>query len=453
MNSEELATMGGILGKDIYDIVKANVKSIEKNTKLTPVYLDKQGFADTALSTGSLCLDAIMGGGIPAGRVIGIAGPEHSGKSLLATEIVSRYLQMGGIAAYFDAEGANDPIFLRARGINFEKYRGKRKTDGSLLPGEIDTLLYYQPETGEQVRDYMYNVMNKLPENRNAKYPPILFLLDSVVALITDAMSDDPNSNKMSMHAKMYAEMLPIIGPLLTRTGCTFLYTNQLRSKPGVSYGSPVYEPAGDALKFWASIRINLDRNKPKVDVGATPKDHPFVDGFIKKCEPKAGGVWQEPHFSTIEQDRYIYTAIKTVKNKIFTPFKHTWMRISFEYDGGTGYGLDPVYDVFTFLMEQGLFKKPTPRGKGAEKERVATLEGMYEFIPTFEWKELGFESDRFNYDIFKQVVLDNKAKIFTHLRDKYIKSNLIYEKKDSVEMTDTATEEEASKEEAENGN
>lgn len=222
---------------DISGIVSKAARAAETKAKLSPVFLSRESFAANASTIGSLELDRIIGGGIPPSRVIGISGPEHTGKSLIATQIASEQLKAGRVVCYMDAEGGNDPLFLKSRGIDFEKYRGRRNKKGDLIPGERDLIYYYQPTSGEQLVHYMNDVMAALPENRSPTAPPIVFVLDSVVALISGAVTEDIDSNKMAMHAKMYSEIMPIIVAQLNRTGCSFVYTNQLRNKPMQQFG------------------------------------------------------------------------------------------------------------------------------------------------------------------------------------------------------------------------
>lgn len=341
-------------------LIQQGVAKAEKATGLAPVFLKRDSFAGTSCATGCLSIDRAIGGGIPCGRIIGIPGPESHGKSLLVTQVAIEQLRAKRVVILLDAEGGSDPIFLKARGIEFEKYRGERKKDGTLKPGQFDYIHFYQPETGDQFMHYLHGVMSNLPDNRNADAPPIIFILDSVVALISDAVSGDIDANRMAMHAKMYAEILPVINSQLVRTGCSFIYTNQIRQRPGVSFGSPEYEPCGDALKFFSSIRMRLSRSKPKIFRDA---EHPFVAGFIPDAEPKADGVWQESNLDVPDGlDRYIYTAVTTIKNKVFNPKQVTWMRIQFERNGETGRGLDPVFDLFTIWAEGGVIEKRNPR-------------------------------------------------------------------------------------------
>lgn len=411
MNKSQLAHAAANIEPAVLEALNAAVKKAEKDAKLTPVFLSRESFAANATTTGSLEIDRILGGGIPPGRIVGIAGPEHTGKSLIATQIAAEQLKLGRIASYLDAEGGNDPLFLKARGIDFDKYRGQRDKNGNLKTGQRDTLLYYQPETGEQVNHYMWNVMASLPENRQPEFPIVIFLLDSVVALVSSAVAEDLDSNRMAMHAKMYSEILPTVVSQLSRTGCTFVYTNQLRQKPAQMFGDPSYEPCGDALKFYSSIRLRLSSSKPKL---IEDKDHPFVTGFIADAKPKQGGVWEEPHFNEngeeVGLDRYIYTAIRTVKNKVYTPQKVCWMRVHFEEAGGTGRGLDPVFDLFTFLNNMGVLEKTKEGFKVIQNQWKLAEIGVPELIVYKDFKRLVMADPGIVARVRERVIIEHNA-------------------------------------------
>lgn len=235
MNAQQKAAAADSI--DVWEIINKANRQAEKSSSLTPITLRRDSFYDTATSTGSLCLDQILGGGIPPSRMVGIAGPEHSGKSLLSTQIAHNQCSAGRVSSYQDAEGGSDPLFLKARGLNFDKFLGARDKKGNLKKGQKDFWFLYQPTTGEAVTNYIHTLTGAMPEDRTPSFPPVIFFLDSVVALITDKVGEDIDSNKMAMHARMYSELLPIIRSDLNRTGCSFVYVNQKRLKPGVSYG------------------------------------------------------------------------------------------------------------------------------------------------------------------------------------------------------------------------
>jgi len=192
-----------------------------------------------------------------------------------------------------------------------------------------------------------------------------------------------------------------------------------------VVHNSPIYEPAGDALKFFSSIRLMLSGTKPKID----EDDHPFLTKeMIPGVVVKEGGVWEEPHMNSqgnvVGIDRYVYTGVKTVKNKVFTPFQKCWVRIQFEENGSTGHGLDPVFDVFTFLLEEGYM--------AIKKEGRKNIKGCYvarkcdRFDPV---KELDMPST-FDYFEFKAWV-ETKPDLVATLREKLLVSGIVYTKEE----------------------
>lgn len=412
---------------EVLKSLNSAIKSAEKKAGLAQAFLLRSGFTECATSTGSLVLDNILGGGIPPGRIVGIVGPEHSGKSLIATEIIRHQLLAGRIAVYYDAEGGTDPLFLGARGINLDKYRGKRNKNGDLSPGQRDNFLYYQPTTGGEIVNHISEILDSMPESRQRDQPPpIIFVLDSVVALISDSMSEDLDSNKMAMHARMYAEILPIINGKLVRSGCSLIYINQLRQKPGVMMGSPFYEPCGDALKFFSSIRLTLSSTKPKLSDGETV--HPFVveNNFISGSKPRAGGVWEEPHREADEiegVDRYQYTGCATIKNKVFQPKLAAWIRIQSQNGQLTGRGLDPVFDIFTYLLDRKLIGRAKPKAE----EKAGDVAKLYELQESHAKKSLlslGFP-ERFDYYTFKDFIdAQDVVELFLKLRKELLHKN-----------------------------
>lgn len=393
------------------------VREAEKKSGLESILTNRKADAAITSTTGCLCLDYILGGGIPSGRIIGISGDEHLGKSVLATQIAAEQLEAGRYSVMFDSEGTSSPEFLSKRGIDFDSYRGKRNKKGQLKPKERDQIFFYQPHTGDELKSYMSLVCRELPENRSLRPPELIFLLDSVMSLISQETFDNDNANATAMHARMYAQILPIITGHLVRTGASFVYTNQIRDDVGNmmgGFGSPEKEPGGRALKFFSSARIRLNKYQPKYQ---KDKKHPFVDGFIPSFKPRAGGTGEESTVAGSSYlDRYRYTGMETVKNKIYSPFKKCWMRILFEEAGEVGSGIDPVFDVFTFLLELDLIEK------GKNKQHFVLK-------PNDDVKELEdlIPSD-FDYYEFKKHVRSAGKELIYKLRDLLLISGYAYQ-------------------------
>lgn len=345
---------------NIADLLQKATGSAEKSSKLVSVFQNRRMDATKTRSTGLLLLDYLIGGGIPSGKIIGISSDEHLGKSALAAEMTWEQLLDGGFSVYFDGEGTQDPVFLQKRGIDFQQYRGKRNKAGALNPNQRDKVWFYQPHTGDQLKKYIHTISMALPEMRDLQKPPMLYLLDSALSVVSDAIAENIDGNNTAMHAKMYSELLPVVNSMLLRTGSSLIFTNQLREDVGAGFkgmGDTNYEPGGKALQFYSSCRIRLQKSKPKDSRG---EDHPFINDFIPDLKPKAGGVWEEGHSYAGDKniDRSIMVSFKTIKNKFYTPFKVGWYRIFFEENGETGSGFCPVFDVFTTLLYLDLVKK-----------------------------------------------------------------------------------------------
>jgi len=241
--------------------------------------------------------------------------------------------------------------------------------------------------------------------------------LDSAKALVPDAVLDDPDNEQMAQLASMYSKMLPTVQSHLTRTGCSFIYVNQLRKNPGAGkFGDPDYEPCGESLKFTSAMRLRISKEKPKID----GVDHPFVPDKTKVSF--TGSTWlknhmlEEPHSvaEADEVDRYTYSAITSVKNKVFSPQKICWMRILSEEAGSTGTGLDTTFDIFSILAEVGFLEKVRAR----QIYNLKSVGGMdlSDLIPK-----------TFDYQTFKEHVAKDKRNLFLTLRQRMFDKDFIY--------------------------
>ena len=194
--------------------------------------------------------------------------------------------------------------------------------------------------------------------------------------------------------------------------------TNHLQANGIVAHN------CGDSLKFFSSIRLRLKPSKPKL----WDDDHPFISADVNpKVVPKAGGVWIEQHLNELGEvdgeDKYIYTSISTVKNKVYTPYKTCWMRIHFDENGSTGRGLDKVFDIFSFLASTGFITKAKPQ----EGEKVGEVRGLFEIVATDEFDPASAKiPKRFSYQAFKVFVNANPG-LSDILREKLIVSGIVY--------------------------
>ena len=197
---------------------------------------DKPAVSVETIPTGSLALDVALGvGGIPRGRIIEIYGPESSGKTTLAQHIVAECQKLGGIAAFVDAEHALDPEYARNLGVN------------------IDELLISQPDTGEQALD----ITEELDRSRAVD----VIVVDSVAALVPKAeIEGSMEDQQMGLQARLMSKALRKLTGIIGKTRTTVIFINQLRQKIGVMYGNPETTTGGNALKYYASVRLEIKR-------------------------------------------------------------------------------------------------------------------------------------------------------------------------------------------------
>jgi recombination protein RecA len=248
-----------------------------------------------SIPTGALALDLALGiGGLPRGRIVEIYGPESSGKSTLATHVVAEAQRNGGICAYIDAEHAMDPVYAAAIGVN------------------VDDLLISQPDTGEQALEIADMLIRSGALD--------VLVIDSVAALTPRAeIEGEMGDTHVGLQARLMSQALRKLTANLSRSNTVAIFINQLREKIGVIYGSPEVTPGGRALKFYASIRIDIRRIE-------TIKDGVEVVGNR--------------------------TRAKVVKNKCGAPFRQA------EFDIMYGQGISREGSLLDVAVELGFIKK-----------------------------------------------------------------------------------------------
>ncbi|MBI5448512.1 MAG: recombinase RecA [Gammaproteobacteria bacterium] len=246
------------------------------------------------ISTGSLGLDAALGGGLPRGRIVEIYGPESSGKTTLTLQVIAECQKIGGTAAFIDAEHALDPIYAEKLGVN------------------VADLLISQPDTGEQALE----ITDMLVRSGGVD----IVVIDSVAALTPKAeIEGEMGDSHMGLQARLMSQALRKLTGNIKRSNTLVIFINQIRMKIGVMFGNPETTTGGNALKFYASVRLDIRRT-----------------GSIKKGEEVIGSE----------------TRVKVVKNKVAPPFKQANFEILY------GEGISRAGELVDLGVEAGLIEK-----------------------------------------------------------------------------------------------
>ncbi|MEI3183216.1 MAG: recombinase RecA [Lachnospiraceae bacterium] len=266
--------------------------------------------------TGSLSLDLALGlGGIPKGRVVEIYGPESSGKTTVALHMVAEVQKRGGIAGFIDAEHALDPVYARNIGV------------------DIDNLYISQPDNGEQALEITETMVRSGAVD--------IVIVDSVAALVPKAEIDgDMGESHMGLQARLMSQALRKLTGIMSKSNCTVIFINQIREKIGVMFGNPETTTGGRALKFYASVRMDVRRTDSLKQNGEVVGNH---------------------------------VRVKVVKNKIAPPFKEA------EFDIMFGQGISKEGDILDLAVKLDIVEKSgawyaydgTKIGQGRENAKI----------------------------------------------------------------------------------
>ena len=286
-----------VTGEDRKKALQTAISQIEKQFGKGAIMKlgENQSMNVEHISTGSLGLDMALGiGGVPRGRIVEIYGPESSGKTTVALQIVAQAQKEGGEAAFIDVEHALDPVYAKALGV------------------DIDSLLVSQPDTGEQALEIMEALI------RSGAIDVIV--LDSVAAMVTRAEIDgEMGSSHVGLQARLMSQALRKLTGAVSKSNTVAIFINQVREKIGVMYGNPETTPGGRALKFYSSVRIEVRK-------GEAIKKGSEIIGNKTKC--------------------------KIVKNKVAPPFKEVIFDIMY------GEGVSRVGEIIDFAVDLDIIEK-----------------------------------------------------------------------------------------------
>ena len=320
MNPEKLKVLSAVMDKIEKDFGKgAIMKMSSKAVEIVPV-----------IRSGSITLDQALGiGGYPKGRVIEIYGPESSGKTTLAIHAIAEAQKAGGIAAFIDAEHAFDSTYAQKLGV------------------DIDELLISQPDNGEQALEIADHLIRSSAID--------IVVIDSVAALTPKAeIEGEMGEAKMGLQARLMSQALRKLTASISKTGTVCIFINQLRDKIGVVYGNPETTTGGNALKFYASVRVDIRKAS-----------------VIKDGEEQMGA----------------RAKVKIVKNKLAPPFRRA------EFDIMYGEGISKLGEIIDLGVDNGIIKKSGSwfsygdqklgQGRDAVKEALKNNDALRDEIET----------------------------------------------------------------------
>ena len=347
---------------------------LSKDMEIEAANIQRGSYIANSITSGFLVPDLTLGGGFPGGKFIVLAGLEGGAKSTTTVYGMREAIKAGTYVIHFDYEGSTDSQYAGRLGL---------RTDWQVEKQNKQPVMYrvYHLDTGEEAFNFMHRILKQLPDAAPGSSIPVMFILDSLPSMLPKAIDMDDEAGGMAMQARMFSTEIKKIRTLLTKKNAILIGVNQLREKPGPSFGDPSYEPCGIAPRQFSDIRLRLSpRSAPK---------------------PWSGRIVTEACWDGNGNDTYRHIHINTVKNKLIGLGRgDTWMRLTLTDRGRPGSGFDRVFDTYEYLRLTGQWVKDSGL-KGA-----VTIPGLPYSGEVITWSK------------FKALIKDpaNKADMSTYL-------------------------------------
>lgn len=358
---------------------------------LIPVTFTRATRLANVISSNSLALDLILGGGFCSGKYVTIFGPEGCGKSTLAQELMASCQISDVTIVLYDYEAGSDPVYMLAQGADVDhtvalmakKIPWSKRKTGYV---NVEDFIPFNPENGEQVYRHILETLGRMPRVKNRGGPPrIVFIIDSQSSMQSSKIDEFTGAGQMAANANMHSKFLGLIKPKLATRGGFLLGINQMRAQIG-SWGNPEQEAGGKAIRFYADVKLMMTRSKMEID--------------------KSG--------LTI-----VPTKLRTVKNKLFIPY-----RILDDFGIVLGRGVDKALDTRQFLKKLGMCR--IERGK----IRIVTPKYRTKFLSWTNFRTIA-EDPKFRAYCFSLLQEDSTYRLF-YKTDRLL--NLVYDAVDEEE-------------------
>ena len=331
--------------------------TVQKEMGIVAANIQRGAFISNSISSGYLTLDLTLGGGWAGGRFIMLAGPEGGGKSTVSICGMREAIKMGAYTSHFDYEGGTDTHYAGKLGL---------RTDWKKEQDAKQPVLYrvFHLDTGEEAFNFMHRLLKTLPDAAPGSKIPVMFVLESLPSMLPKAIDENDEAGGMAIQARMFSAEIKKIKTLVTKKNAILMGINQLREKPGPSFGDPSYEPCGIAPRQFSDVRLRLStRSAPK---------------------PWGGRVVTEECWDGNGVDTYRHTLVTTVKNKLAGISRDCWLRFTLTDRGHPGSGIDRVFDTYEYLRLTGQWEpvsKSSPNG-------IVTFPGLPYTGKTLKWRE-----------------------------------------------------------------